>query len=80
MAALQRASEMLRDPGAAPAAMPTASDGVGMNNGDEKVQLRAGNSSDRTRHFRRQVLEAMQRRAPTAYRERLRRYYEEIVR
>jgi len=80
MDALQRASEMLRHPGAAPSLMPAAGGGIGLDGSSESVQLRSGNSSNRARNFRRQVLEAMQQRAPTAYRERLRRYYEEIVR
>ena len=78
--ALDRANEMLRDPSPTPLAQSAGVTGVGRGRSDGPVQLRSGNSSDGSQDFRRRVLEAMQQQAPSAYRERLRRYYEEIVR
>lgn len=78
--ALDRANDLLRDPTPEQVARPEGVMGLGAGPADGPVQLRSGNSSDQSQDFRRRVLEAMQQQAPGAYRERLKRYYEEIVR
>ena len=49
-------------------------DGTGPGRGSQ-VKLQSGNRSDASDDFRREVLKAMKRRAPSGYDERLRRYY-----
>lgn len=80
LGALQRAKELLQEQGnPAGAAASMAAPAAGHGPSRERVEVRQGNSSDAREDFRRQVLEALQRKAPGPYRERLRRYFEEIV-
>ncbi len=77
-AALQKAARMLSEPQRAP--HPAAGSGVGFAPPRSDVNIGSGNRSDRRRNYREALLEAMKRKAPAGYRERLRRYYESISR
>ena len=45
----------------------------------EKVRIPGAESFQPPREFRRDLLEAMKEQAPEAYREQVKRYYEELV-
>jgi hypothetical protein len=80
MDALERAAGLLENQGGGQASSQPRGDTVGMDGGQETVELHEGNQSDAVETFRQEVLKAMQQKQPGTYQDRLQRYYRAIAR
>lgn len=80
MDALERAAALLENQGQGQQSQQPQGDAVGLDGGEQAVELRSGNQSDAVETFRQEVLKAMQQKQPGTYQERLQRYYRAIAR
>ncbi len=77
--ALERAAQILENQGQSGQKSRVDGEMQGIDSGDEKVELHAGNQGDGVETFRQEVLRAMQQKAPPSYAERLQRYYKAVA-
>ncbi len=79
ISALDQARQLLQERSRASGRSTSVFETSGLSPSARAVNLRAGNANDRGEDYRQRVLEAMRSKAPSGYLDRLKRYYQEII-